>query len=422
LQEGDNLLAAAAIGGNSELVHWLMEHCGMTPGLDYFGRNILLSVCYTGDIDLFDMFVSKYELPPDEWFENHGRCPLIEAAAWGQFPLFKHMIEKYHLDVKVKCKNGHSPLHHASHGGSIEMVDWLVDTHGFNVKEWAMGHVNNCLNLAARCGHTRLFNHLIQKYNLNLEEFEGDLTCLHCACRFGHHDLVTELITRYCCDPEKTTSTKERLNSLHLAASAGHLDIVRDLVDKYHMNIAATTKDNKTAVWIASFSGHKEIVQFLMERHNFSLTQEDSEHITPVDIAVCRGNLSVVRYLVNKGYNINHRTSVGMYPLLYAAGHGHLHIVKELVDKMSANISCTSSTNRNALHLACAGGHLKVVKYLIPKFGDDKFDMDSEAENCLHKAVAGGHLRLVTYLIKEQGFDPNLREAVSKCNLVCNCI
>ena len=35
LQEGDNLLAAAAIGGNSELVHWLMEHCGMTPGLDY---------------------------------------------------------------------------------------------------------------------------------------------------------------------------------------------------------------------------------------------------------------------------------------------------------------------------------------------------------------------------------------------------
>ena len=34
---------------------------------------------------------------------------------------------------------------------------------------------------------------------------------------------------------------------------------------------------------------------------------------------------------------------VGMYPLLYAAGHGHLHIVKELVDKMSANISCTSS-------------------------------------------------------------------------------
>jgi ankyrin repeat protein len=102
--EGDNLLAVAAIRGNSELVHWLMEHCGIVPTLDHFGRNILLSVCYTGDIDLFDMFVSKYELPPDEWFENHGRCPLIEAAAWGQFPLFKHMIEKYHLDVKVKSK------------------------------------------------------------------------------------------------------------------------------------------------------------------------------------------------------------------------------------------------------------------------------------------------------------------------------
>ena len=36
-QEGDNLLAAAVIGNNSELVHWLMQECGMMPARDYVG-------------------------------------------------------------------------------------------------------------------------------------------------------------------------------------------------------------------------------------------------------------------------------------------------------------------------------------------------------------------------------------------------
>ena len=32
------------------------------------------------------------------------RSPLTEAANWGQFALLKHMVEKYHLDVRVKGK------------------------------------------------------------------------------------------------------------------------------------------------------------------------------------------------------------------------------------------------------------------------------------------------------------------------------
>ena len=34
-QEGDNLLSAAVMGNNSELVHWLMQECGMVPVRDY---------------------------------------------------------------------------------------------------------------------------------------------------------------------------------------------------------------------------------------------------------------------------------------------------------------------------------------------------------------------------------------------------
>ena len=68
----------------------------------------------------------------------------------------------------------------------------------------------------------------------------------------------------------------------------------------------------------------------------------------------------------------------------------------------------------NALHLASFGGHLEIVKYLIPKFGDSRFDLDNLAQSCLHKAVTKGHPKVVRYLIEEGGFDPSLREKVSK--------
>ena len=50
----------------------------------------------------------------------------------------------------------------------------------------------------------------------------------------------------------------------------------------------------------------------------------------------------------------------------------------------------------------------------MPKYGESRFDLDNLAESCLHKAVTKGHPKVVRYLIEEGGFDPSLREMVSK--------
>ena len=72
----------------------------------------------------------------------------------------------------------------------------------------------------------------------------------------------------------------------------------------------------------------------------------------------------------------------------------------------------------NALHLAAFGGHLELVKYLVPKFGDNRFNLDQAAQSCLHYAVKDGHPKVVRYLIEEAGFDPSLRDKVSR-HYVC---
>ena len=57
---------------------------------------------------------------------------------------------------------------------------------------------------------------------------------------------------------------------------------------------------------------------------------------------------------------------------------------------------------------------MELVKYLMSNYGDSKFDLDCSAHNCLHNAVCRGYPKLVRYLIEEGGFDPCLRDSVSK--------
>ena len=56
------------------ILHYLcFSHFVFCPYFQ-FGRSILFAVCYTGDIDLFDMFVNKFDVPPNEHIE------LVSAA------------------------------------------------------------------------------------------------------------------------------------------------------------------------------------------------------------------------------------------------------------------------------------------------------------------------------------------------------
>jgi ankyrin repeat protein len=197
------------------------------------------------------MFVNKFDVPPNEHIELYGtRCPLTEAVVWGQFPLMKHMIEKYHLDVNVKGKDGCSLLHWAVKGGSVEMVDWLIDTYGFDVNEPTENYKTHCLMLATARGWLSLFKHLVHKYHMDPKEVVDDWNCLQLACHHGYTDLMTELIVNYGCDPQ--TAKNDGRNCLHLAASQGHVEVVKDLVEKYHLDITAKTKVDSSQSFILS--------------------------------------------------------------------------------------------------------------------------------------------------------------------------
>lgn len=96
---------------------------------------------------------------------------------------------------------------------------------------------------------------------------------------------------------------------------------------------------------------------------------------TPLMIAAQNGQLKVALFLLNSVPNIDisKRDQWGRTALNYACEHGHLPVVKLLVQYGIDASSDTTLKGMTALMHAACGGHLEIVKYLIESCGCSPF-------------------------------------------------
>jgi ankyrin repeat protein len=89
----------------------------------------------------------------------------------------------------------------------------------------------------------------------------------------------------------------------------------------------------------------------------------------------------------------------GWFPLDLAARHGHLSVVRYLIEDSGQSVDATSDNN-SAIRLAARHGHLSVVRYLIEESGQ-LVDATTDDNFAIRLAARYGHLPVVRYLIEE---------------------
>ena len=122
--------------------------------------------------------------------------------------------------------------------------------------------------------------------------------------------------------------------------------------------------------------------------------------------SVHHGHLEVVKYLVEKNANMR-------YILRIAAENGHLEVVKFLVD-VGADIH---ENNDYAVRRAAWNGRLEVVKLLVDKGADIRADKCA----ALRYSARFGHLEMVAYFMYETCFSQT-KDFEFKCDLIKNSI
>ena len=109
------------------------------------------------------------------------------------------------------------------------------------------------------------------------------------------------------------------------------------------------------------------------------------------------GNVAVVRLFVEAGMSVETTyASGGLTVLSWAAGFGHLEVVKYLVGQ-GADVNATRDNGRPVLHSAAISGDLAVVQYLVEQ-GADVTATDNDGYTVLDVAEGRDHTDIVAYL------------------------
>jgi serine/threonine-protein phosphatase 6 regulatory ankyrin repeat subunit B len=152
----------------------------------------------------------------------------------------------------------------------------------------------------------------------------------------------------------------------------------------------------------ASMCSQEDVVRFLIER-GFNINRRSSNSDTALHFAAKTNSESIINLLLDKGASVNLRDAYGRTPLHEAATSWNLIGTKVLVNRGAA-LEETDKMGRTPLMLAASICRLEIVRYLVQNGAD--INACNATESALHLAISRGLFDMTCFLL-EKGADIN---------------
>jgi len=162
-------------------------------------------------------------------------------------------------------------------------------------------------------------------------------------------------------------------------------------------------------LWHASISGDIKIVEKILELENVNVNWGDDEwNRTPLYKACFHGHVHIVKILLqDPRIDVNKSAHEGFTPFYLACSHGHSEIVKLLLNDERTDVNRTTKQDASPFYIACQEGHLEVVKLLLK---DPRIDVNhplNDQSTPFFIACQNGELEIVKLLLNDQRIDIN---------------
>lgn len=259
--------------------------------------------------------------------------------------------------LKASDPAGSTLLHHAAGFGTLETLQWLVDS-GADV------NVKNKLGATplhwAAPDEAKVRLLLARGAAVNAKLGDGR-TPLYLAALLGNGHSILRVLLGHGADPGLAAGNKR--TPLMAAAAQGDATAVRLLLDA-GAQVDASDTGGQTALMMAATSGDPAVVRLLLERgaNARALTKRNESALGNAGTA---GNPEVVRLLLEHGAEPNTRNIRGYSPLMLAASSDAMPVeaVKLLLAK-GASATFTDDYDETARDLAAKRGHTAVARLL----------------------------------------------------------
>lgn len=151
---------------------------------------------------------------------------------------------------------------------------------------------------------------------------------------------------------------------------------------------------NRTPLFFAARFGNTEIVQLLLARGADQRICSQGDHVSPLHIALHHGHLNILKQLLDADPSLINSVSILLnnnYSLLfYAAQIGNLKAASFFLER-GARVNATFNNKISALYVAAQNGHDAIVELLLKNGADyeNLGDFDSNGELITPLEIAG---------------------------------
>ena len=211
-------LERAMNSGNLPIVQCLIEthHASLAEG-----ESLLHLAAKYGDLHIVKYFVECLKLDK-ETFDDDGNMPMHVAFLENRFDIVEYFIKEQRLDPDAETDTGLKLMDIAVGKNDTYLVGELIklgcstdllDDNGLSL-----------LYDAARDGHSAMVQYLVETvgFDVNIASNDG-WTPVHTAVEFGHIDVVRYLLARGA--KVHATATEDEITALELARHRGHAEI-----------------------------------------------------------------------------------------------------------------------------------------------------------------------------------------------------
>lgn len=339
--ETDRYVATyAATSGNLDVLTWLYKK---DPSYIYDGLDEIAA--RHNQFHIVKWLYANNIIKYSSWVIEHAAMiGDLDAVKWicentaqeCTYPAFKNAISGGHLKTakwihkNIPERIGSSRydfVASAYSSGNLKLIKWICGIYGFISVQ--IGLIN-----AAAEGHLHIMqllhnNHAYDKHFVTTMIIDD-------AAKNGNLDIIEWASANL-----NSGYTRATTDAMDLAASNGHLHIIKWLYS--HRTEGCTS----SAFDYAAEKGHLHVIKWLITKY------PDKYMISANDIAASYGHLEILEWVFQEYPHLGHVTSLA---IAYAAGNGHLEVVKFL--------SKSSPATTSAMNQALFNNKLDVVYWL----------------------------------------------------------
>jgi len=200
-------------------------------------------------------------------------------------------------------------------------------------------------------------------------ERKGGQSVISWSCMRGNKNLLLKLLDN---GVDVNRTDQYGVTPLMEGVESGDAEIISILITA-GADIFACYRDGRMAIDFAVEKGHTEVVKTLINAGNTAENNNRAESY--VMRAACYGLYDIAEFLINKGANVNFRSTNeytwGWTPLMYACRNGHSKVVKLLLERgadVSIKIDNDISEDHGYTALEFATGkRAKTIQELLKK-------------------------------------------------------